>query len=144
MQFHRGRLIDHLLISVKDIDMSRAFFEPVLAVFEVPIDREGDGWVLADDLMVTEEKRRFGRVRFAFQARSNEMVDRFYDVALEVGGKSKRAPDFDTDIHPYYYSAAVADPDGNIIEAVCHGPIKRSAASVVIKPSSLELIKSFF
>lgn len=144
MEFHRGRLIDHLLVSVKDIDVSRAFFEPVLAVLEVPIDREGEDWFLADELMVVEEKRRFGRVRIALQARSNERVDEFYDVALEAGGKSKSAPDFNADVHPYYYSAAVADPDGNIVEVVCHGPIKRSAGSVVLKPSSLELIKSFF
>ncbi len=53
----------HLLVSVKDIDVSRVFFEPVLAVLEVPIDREGEDWFLADELMVVEEKRRFGRVR---------------------------------------------------------------------------------
>jgi hypothetical protein len=37
------------------------------------------------------------------------------------------------DYHPGYYAAFLIDPDGNNIEAVCHGPAKRSAASVLIE-----------
>ena len=37
--------------------------------------------------------------------------------------------------HPGYYACFVLDPDGNNIEAVYHGPSKRSAPSVVIEPT---------
>ncbi|MGH8721372.1 MAG: VOC family protein, partial [Burkholderiales bacterium] len=36
--------------------------------------------------------------------------------------------------HPGYYGAFVLDPDGNNIEAVFHGPTRRSAASIVVTP----------
>ena len=34
---------------------------------------------------------------------------------------------------PGYYAAVVLDPDGNDIEAVCHGEARRNARSVVIE-----------
>lgn len=34
--------------------------------------------------------------------------------------------------HPSYYGAFALDPDGNNVEAVFHGPVRRSAASVVL------------
>ncbi len=140
--FHRGRLIDHIVVTVRDLATSRAFYEAVLAELGMEIGREGAGWFLADELLVKQEDRRFGRIRLAFQAPSNDAVDSFYDAGLEAGGRKRQAPDYDTDIHPYYYTAALADPDGNIVEAVCHGPVRRSAASVVLKPSTTQLLKS--
>ena len=35
-------------------------------------------------------------------------------------------------LHPGYYGAYVLDPDGTNIEAVFHGPVERSADSVVL------------
>ncbi len=54
------------------------------------------------------------------------MVDRFYKAALAAGGRDNGAPGV-RDYHPDYYAAFVLDPDGNNIEAVNHGPAKRSA-----------------
>ena len=68
----------------------------------------------------------------------------FYEAALDSGGKKKSPPDYDTDVHPYYYVAGVADPDGNFIEAVCHGPVKRSADAVVLRPSATKWLKNLF
>ncbi|MGH3042350.1 MAG: VOC family protein, partial [Gaiellaceae bacterium] len=36
---------------------------------------------------------------------------------------------------PGYYSAYALDPDGNNVEAVYHGPTRRSAASVEVEPA---------
>ena len=57
-------------------------------------------------------------------------VQRFYEAALrrEAGGNG--APG-ERSYHPGYYAAFVLDPDGNNIEAVYHGPVERSAPSVV-------------
>jgi hypothetical protein len=38
------------------------------------------------------------------------------------------------DYHPGYYAAYVLDPDGNNVEAVHHGPAKRSAPDIIITP----------
>jgi catechol 2,3-dioxygenase-like lactoylglutathione lyase family enzyme len=67
----------------------------------------------------------------AFQAKDEAMVKRFYEVALAHGGKDNGAPG-PRDYHPGYYAAFVLDPDGNNIEAVYHGPAKRSAPSVTL------------
>ena len=42
------------------------------------------------------------------------------------------APGIRAHYHPDYYGAFVLDPDGNNIEAVFHGPSKKSAESVKI------------
>ena len=59
------------------------------------------------------------------------MVDRFYKAALAAGGRDNGAPGV-RNYHPNYYATFVLDPDGNNIEAVHHGPAKRSADAVVI------------
>jgi catechol 2,3-dioxygenase-like lactoylglutathione lyase family enzyme len=144
MEFHRGRLIDHIRLQVKNLKKSRAFYESVLGVLGVAVERSGEGWFLADELMVMETKGRknVGRIHIALQAKDVATVDKFYEAALEAGGKKERPPG-KGDVHPYYYSATVLDPDGNAIEAVTHGPISRSAPSVVLKPSAMALLKSW-
>ena len=61
------------------------------------------------------------------------MVKRFHEAALGAGGTDNGGPGERT-YHPGYYAAFVLDPDGNNIEAVIHGPEKRSAASVIREP----------
>ena len=41
-RLHRGRLIDHLQLVVKDLTASRRFYEAVLDAVGVPIGGEGD------------------------------------------------------------------------------------------------------
>ncbi len=94
-------------------------------------------------VVATTTKKRPGRTHIALQAKDNATVDRFYEAALDAGAK-KECPPAKGDVHPYYYSATVLDPDGNAIEAVCHGPISRSVASIVVKPSAMMLLKSWF
>jgi catechol 2,3-dioxygenase-like lactoylglutathione lyase family enzyme len=73
-------------------------------------------------------------VHLAFQARDRAMVDAFYKAALANGG-TDNGPPGERSYHPGYYAAFVLDPDGNNIEAVYHGPSRRSAESVVIDPA---------
>ena len=71
-------------------------------------------------------------LHLAFQAPDRETVDRFFDAALEAGGQNNGRPG-ERDYHPGYYACYVLDPDGNNIEAVYHGPVERSAESVVLR-----------
>lgn len=73
-----------------------------------------------------------GRHHFAFQANDRTTVDAFFKTALENGGSDNGAPG-ERPYHPGYYASFVLDPDGNNIEAVFHGPAKRSAESVMIE-----------
>ena len=134
---HRGRLIDHLQLVVRDIDASRRFYDAILQVLGVPIGGEGDGWFWADELFISTagseaaQGELTGRHHFALQARDRAMVDAFHAAALAQGGRDNGAPG-ERPYHPGYYAAFVLDPDGNNVEAVYHGGAERSAASVSI------------
>ena len=136
-QLHRGRLIDHLQLVVRDVDASRRFYEAALGVLGIPIGGDGDDWFWADELFVSSagseaaQGALTGRQHFAFQARNRAMVDAFHAAALAHGGRDNGAPG-ERPYHPGYYAAFVLDPDGNNIEAVHHGEAERSADSVVV------------
>lgn len=136
-RLHRGRLIDHIQLVVRDLDASRDFYKAVLAVLEIPIVGTADGYFWADELVVSSADSvaalgvLTGRHHLAFQARDRATVDAFHRAALAHGGRNNGAPG-ERAYHPGYYAAFVLDPDGNNVEAVYHGEARRSAASVTI------------
>lgn len=136
-EIHRGRLIDHIQLVVRDLPASQRFYQAVFDALEVPMGGTGDGYFWADELFVSTADSKAaqgqltGRHHLAFQARDQAMVDAFHKAALAHGGKDNGAPGF-RDYHPGYYGAFVLDPDGNNIEAVFHGEAERSAPSVKV------------
>ena len=136
-ELHRGRLIDHLQLVVRDLDASRAFYRAVFAALQVPMGGDEAGYFWADELFVSTadseaaQGKLTGRTHLAFQAADRAMVDAFHRAALAHGGTDNGAPG-ERAYHPGYYAAFVLDPDGNNIEAVFHGAAKRSATSVQI------------
>lgn len=136
-QIHRGRLIDHIQLVVRDLDASRRFYEAVFQVLKVPMGGAGDDYFWADELFISTassdaaQGHLTGRHHLAFQADDEAMVRAFHQAALAAGGQDNGAPG-PRPYHPGYYAAFVLDPDGNNIEAVYHGPAQRSAASVVV------------
>ena len=134
MKFHTGRLIDHVHLRAKDFDRTRRFYDTVFAELGLKIEYSGDGWFQLDELYVNAADAATvpTHIHLAFQARDRAMVEAFYKAALAAGGTDNGGPGERT-YHPGYYSAFVLDPDGNNIEAVFHGPSRRSAASVEIE-----------
>ena len=134
-EFHRGRLLDHVHLHVKDIAKSLAFYKAALgALGKGDIFLEGDGHFQADELFIDDDSSvKVLPVHIAFMAASQEEVQRFHRDTLKAGGKDNGAPG-PRDYHPGYYAAFVLDPDGNNIEAVYHGPSTRNVASVVYRP----------
>jgi len=133
-EWHRGRLIDHIQLVVPDLDAALAFYKAIFAVLDVPLV-EGEGYFFADELFVSAGEPLTGRAHIAFQAPDAETVGRFHAAALAAGGRDNGGPGY-RDYHPGYYAAFVLDPAGNNIEAVYHGPAKRSAPSVVLTDES--------
>ena len=137
-QLHRGRLVDHIQLVVRDLPASKAFYTAVLEVLGIPIGGAGDDYFWADELFVSTPGSKAaqgaltGRHHLAFQAQSRDMVKAFHEAALRSGGKDNGAPG-ERPYHPGYFAAFVLDPDGNNIEAVFHGEARRSAASVRIE-----------
>ncbi|MGC3982903.1 MAG: VOC family protein [Steroidobacteraceae bacterium] len=135
MQFHVGRLIDHIHLRVADLDASKRFYRAVLAVLGKSNSySEGETHFSADELWVDKADGPVSRIHLAFQATDRAMVAAFYEAALVAGGRDNGAPG-ERPYHPGYYGAFVLDPDGNNIEAVFHGAATRSAASVVVTPA---------
>jgi catechol 2,3-dioxygenase-like lactoylglutathione lyase family enzyme len=134
---HRGRLVDHLQLVVRDLAASRDFYGAILEVLHIPIGGTGETYFWADELFVSSadseaaEGQLTGRCHLAFQAADRATVDAFHRVALAHGGTDHGAPG-ERPYHPGYYAAFVLDPDGNNIEAVFHGDAQRSTASVEV------------
>lgn len=137
-ELHRGRLIDHIQLVVRDLSAARRFYSAVFDCLSIPIGGIGDDYFWADELFIstTESKAAQGRVtgrnHVAFQAESRNIVDSFYKAALANGGRDNGPPGERAHYHPGYYAAFVLDPDGNNIEVVYHGEAKRSAPAVRI------------
>ena len=135
MEFHRGRLVDHLHLRVANLAASGRFYKAVIAALGFPdAVTEGADYLSADELWIDQADGPISQVHLAFQARDRDEVDRFFVAALVAGGKDNGAPG-ERSYHPGYYAAYVLDPDGNNIEAVYHGPAHRSAESVVVTPT---------
>ena len=136
-ELHRGRLIDHIQLVVRDIAASKRFYKAVFEVLKIPLGGEADDHIWADELFISTKEsdsalgQLTGRTHLAFQGKDRAMVERFYQAAIAAGGKDFGAPG-ERKYHPGYYGAFVLDPDGNNIEVVFHGPAKKSAESVKI------------
>ncbi len=136
-ELHRGRLIDHVQLVVRDLPASQRFYAAVFEVLKIPMGGTGDDYFWADELFISTpgsaaaQGALTGRHHLAFQAQGRAMVDAFHRAALAHGGKDNGAPG-ERPYHPGYYAAFVLDPDGNNIEAVHHGEARRSAPSVKI------------
>lgn len=136
-RLHRGRLIDHVQLVVRDLEASRAFYTAICDVLGVPVEGTEHGFFWADELVISAADseaalgKLTGRVHLAFQAADETMVQAVYAAALAAGGVDNGAPGL-RPYHPGYYAAFVIDPDGNNIEIVYHGAAKRSADAVTI------------
>jgi catechol 2,3-dioxygenase-like lactoylglutathione lyase family enzyme len=127
---HAGRLFDHVHIRVADLDASRRFYEAALASLGHEL-RSGESYFTFDEFYVSSDGDPTSGVHLAFQAPDRETVERFFEAAMAAGGENNGRPG-ERDYHPGYYACYVRDPDGNNIEAVHHGPVERSAPSVVL------------
>ncbi|AHF93054.1 extradiol dioxygenase [Opitutaceae bacterium TAV5] len=125
-------MLDHLFLTVADLERSIAFYEKALAPLgiEHAVDYDGkDGPEGHPDL------KGFGRdnrvffwlrkgdadsraVHVGFVAGSTAEVDAFYKAAMAAGAIDNGKPGARLHYDPRYYAANVLDPDGYSLEAV--------------------------
>jgi len=127
-------MIDHIGISVRDYDQSRAFYMKALAPLRIGIAMElkpedtggrrvaGMGADGIPFFWFSEGAAQEG-LHLALSARDRKAVDAFHQAALEAGAKDNGAPGLRPHYHESYYAAFVIDPNGVNLEAVCHLPI---------------------
>ncbi|KAF6758064.1 glyoxalase/bleomycin resistance protein/dioxygenase [Ephemerocybe angulata] len=121
--------ISHLGIRVSNIASSKAFYDAALAPLGTKVAMTfQEGKVLGYGppkkapyfwIHEHEDTAKEGRpVHIAFEAKSKEEVQEFYDAAIAAGGKDNGAPGPRPNYTPNYWGAFVHDPEGNNIEAV--------------------------
>ena len=127
-------MIDHLSITVTDLDRAVRFYDAVMAALGHPKVKRtevsvGYGVRKRADTdegpyisVVRSDRVVPDRRHWAFTAPSRAAVDAFHAAALAQGGRDDGAPGLRLDYHAHYYGAFVLDPDGNRLEAVCHQP----------------------
>lgn len=126
-------MLDHVHLRVRHLEQSRRFYEAALAALGKEL-RTGEGFFSCDELWVSADGPPTEGLHVAFQAAEEDAVRRFHAAAIGAGGRDNGAPG-ERAYHPGYYAAYVLDPDGTNVEAVFHGPARRSAASVVVTPT---------
>ena len=121
-------MIDHISISVRDLNAAEHFYTKLLAPLGMTKLREwpdaaiGFGkkypefWInqRADMASIPADSG----VHICLRVREKAAVDAFYSAALAGGGTSDGGPGFRAQYHESYYAAFIRDPDGNRIEAV--------------------------
>ena len=118
-------MIDHIGVHVSDYERSKRFYAAALAPLGYAVvmelgDAAGLGARGRPDFWISAG--RAAPLHVAFAAENRKLVDEFHRAALAAGGRDNGKPGLRAHYHPTYYGAFVLDPDGNNIEAVCHGP----------------------
>jgi catechol 2,3-dioxygenase-like lactoylglutathione lyase family enzyme len=121
-------MFDHVVFSVSDYELAKAFFVKALEPLGVEVVSEGPLGIelcrpdSVSSLCIRRTEEKTTHLHLAFTADSREQVDHFYRAALAAGGKDNGAPGVRPQYSQNYYAAFVIAPDGHNIEAVCHKP----------------------
>jgi catechol 2,3-dioxygenase-like lactoylglutathione lyase family enzyme len=116
-------MIDHLELQTRNVDANVRFYGDILAPlgYEQKVDGRAKGYgdgIALDFFFVEGEPS--ANVHFAFGAKSRAVVDAIYEIARAAGHKLDRAPAIAPNVHPNYYAGYLRDPDGRLVEFVCH------------------------
>jgi catechol 2,3-dioxygenase-like lactoylglutathione lyase family enzyme len=126
-------VLDHLGITASDFGRSSAFYRKALEPLAIVVIMElsaaetgshahiGFGRNGKPFFWIGDGSKPCGSVHIAFTSPDRRGVDAFYRAALAAGGRDNGPPGIRAYYHPNYYGAFVLDPDGNNVEAVCHG-----------------------
>lgn len=122
-------MLDHLVLSVRNLERSAAFYKEALAPLGHTghVAYEGDaghaalrgfGDAAETYLLLKRGTPAPRAVHVAFVAKSKKAVDAFYRAAMSAGGRDNGPPGPRPHYFPGYYAAYVLDPDGYNVEAV--------------------------
>jgi catechol 2,3-dioxygenase-like lactoylglutathione lyase family enzyme len=124
-------MLDHVGISVSDFERSKRFYEQALFPLGYELIREprhgvaGLGRSGKPDFWVFQGEPGHS-VHVAFAAEDRASVEAFHEAAVAAGARDNGRPGLRPEYHQSYYGAFVLDPDGNNVEAVCHGPVREA------------------
>jgi catechol 2,3-dioxygenase-like lactoylglutathione lyase family enzyme len=122
-------MLDHLSLQCADVGASAVFYDAFLAplggarladlgeVIGYGVAPDADFWIAPRD-----SGDGFRETHIAFTAADRAAVRACFDAGVAVGAVVLHPPQVWPQYHADYYGAFLRDPDGNNVEAVCHGP----------------------
>ncbi|HYI02870.1 MAG TPA: hypothetical protein VD972_43440 [Hyalangium sp.] len=66
MEFHRGRLFDHIHVKVCDLEASRRFYRAAFETLGIPLGGERPGAFWTDEFYVSAEEPLTAHIHLAF------------------------------------------------------------------------------
>jgi catechol 2,3-dioxygenase-like lactoylglutathione lyase family enzyme len=142
-------MFDHVTIRVSDRDASERFYDTVLTplgidrTYRTPTFSEWRDFLLTagDDAHPPTRGLHVG-----FAAPSREQVDDFWREGTEAGYTDDGQPGPRPQYRDDYYGAFLLDPDGNSVEAVHHGALRRGGIvdHLWIRVADVAAAKSFY
>jgi catechol 2,3-dioxygenase-like lactoylglutathione lyase family enzyme len=122
-------MFDHVTIRVSDTAASERFYETLLSPLGIEKSHSDDGLAEWDDFSIAPVEQ--GRpttlgLHVGFVAPSRAEVDEFWRVGTAAGFRDDGAPGPRPQYREDYYGAFLLDPDGNSVEAVHHGAMRRA------------------
>jgi catechol 2,3-dioxygenase-like lactoylglutathione lyase family enzyme len=115
-------MLDHVDITVSDVDASRAFY--TLALGEPSADREWVEWGDFGIQNLDPEHQLSRRLHVAWGVAGREEVDAWWRRMVDAGYTSDGEPGPRPEYSETYYGAFILDPDGNSAEAVHHDRVR--------------------
>ena len=122
--------IDHVSLSVADMERAKAFYMSALEpaglelVADLSADVTGSARAVAfgigrkGNLWLADTGAQTPKAHICFRVGSRAAVRAFHAAALAAGGTDNGAPGVREIYHPEYYAAFVCDPEGHNIEVV--------------------------
>jgi catechol 2,3-dioxygenase-like lactoylglutathione lyase family enzyme len=121
-------VFDHVGIHVSDRAASRSFYERVLEPLGHRLDDSSAHYDEWEDFAIAQADANrpvTRRLHVAFVAASADAVDAFWQAGVDAGHASDGEPGPRPVYHEGYYGAFLLDPDGNSVEAVHHGRLRK-------------------
>jgi catechol 2,3-dioxygenase-like lactoylglutathione lyase family enzyme len=121
-------MLDHVGIPVSNFERGKRFYEQALSplgyelILEPRYGVAGLGDLGKPDFWVVQGESGHAAVHVASISDDRATVEAFHEAAIAAGGRDNGRRGLRPEYHPTYFGAFVLDPDGNNIEAVCHGP----------------------
>jgi len=133
----RTRLLDHIDLRVKNMDVAAKFYAKFLPQLgfvrekhePAPPESHGEDFHTfysaggdrpSEFFGFTEDKNhRPNGTRIAFWAETRRNVDELAKLVREAGGSNLEGPEVVPDYSPGYYAFFFEDPDGNKLEICC-------------------------
>lgn len=131
-------MLDHLEIETRKIAETADSYRLVLAPLGYAQLVDGTAIGFGDGVRL-DCFVRFGEpscnIHFAFEIDCRARVDEIFEIARQGNLRLVRPPALAPNVHANYYAGYLRDPDGRLVEFVCHKQ-DQSADAAVAKPTA--------